>query len=75
MSGLLIRFNVHFNPPLKLGFECLQGLTSPDICCQSIGVIGTSMSETISWKNTLASESLVQPDTLSAVLPGVVCVA
>ena len=62
MSGLLIRFNVHFNPPLKLGFECLQGLTSPDICCQSIGVIGTSMSETISRK------ILAQPDAPSAVL-------
>ena len=43
--------------------------------CKVNVVIGTSMSETISWKNTLASESLVQPDTISAVLPGVVCVA
>ena len=74
MSGLLIRFNVHFNPPLKLGFECLQGLTSPDICCQSIGVIGTSLSETISRKITLASEILVQPDAPSDVLSGGVCV-
>ena len=56
MSDLL-----HFDPPLYLEFECLQGFASTDIC--------TSMSE------TLASESLVQHDAPScAVLPGGVCV-